>query len=169
MKYAISAHSETKPTAGAGGAVRVRCDSWPRVMGDDAHLLSPDGPHTALRVDSSAELASADDPSPSSCLPLLPTPPPFSFFFSTCHSLCCAVLLLMCHFPFMCAAAASALNFGQRACGPARAPMLGPATCDATRVPGKTRCAIRYCGRCSSCYQDSKPLDAFQTCGEPTS
>jgi hypothetical protein len=48
MKYAITPHSKTKPTAGAGRAVRVRCDSWPRVMCDDPAFTY-----------SSAELASA--------------------------------------------------------------------------------------------------------------
>jgi hypothetical protein len=122
MKYAITPHSETKPTAGAGRAARVRCDSWPRVLGDAAHLL--------ILARSSHQ--PTIHPLPHASL-LSPPSSSFSFFLSTCHSLHCAVSL---HFPFMCVRtmAASALNVGDGACSPERAPKPGPGTCDATTV-----------------------------------
>jgi hypothetical protein len=80
-----------------------------------------------------------------------PHPPSsFSFFLSTCHSLHCAVILLMFHFPFMCVPRLRARSTSTTgACSPERAPLPGPGTCDATTVTGEAR----YAWRGSQCYQ----------------
>jgi hypothetical protein len=119
----------------------------------------------------SAELASADDPSPSSCVTLLPTSPLFLLilpFDLPLSSLCCFIVNVSFSF-HVCATDASALNVGDGAGSPERAPMPGPGTCDATTVTGEARYATSYMWWCSSCYQDSTLLRAPQSHGEPTS